>query len=184
MSQKLMSKHRTQIIEDFIRIEGFVSAIICKHHLGHIANEFMREVLFNEYCNTGFKASILEKALTHYPEIVAESIANCDDSSMKNQIDIANKFRQMARIRNYFAHCNTTFSGNPIEGTPDDIPDPKSSNKNLDVENVLKTFSSLNKTMSNILVSIMDKLGILFMTNTDNDDCIIVFENPSKKQAI
>ncbi|MFH0783663.1 MAG: hypothetical protein V2B20_17150 [Pseudomonadota bacterium] len=69
MSKQLLTEYRTKIIEDFIKIEGFVNAIICKHYLSYLSKDFMLEVLFDELCSSGFKANILEKALTHNKDV-------------------------------------------------------------------------------------------------------------------
>ena len=63
MSRELLSKYRTKIIEDFIMVEGYVTAIICKHYFGHLNKNFMREVLFDDLCSSGLKANLFEKAL-------------------------------------------------------------------------------------------------------------------------
>ena len=69
VSHELMSKYRTKIIEDFIMIEGYVAAIICKHYFGHLNNNFLREVLFDDLCSSAFKANLFEKALSRNKEI-------------------------------------------------------------------------------------------------------------------
>lgn len=171
MSHELMSKHRTKIIEDFIMIEGYVTAIICKNYLGHLNKDFMREVLFDELCSSGFKANLFEKTLNH-------------NNAVEKPRVYADKFRQMARYRNYFAHCNTTFANDGLTETPRGIPDPRKQNEYLDIEEVINKFSNICEELSNDLVEIMDKMGILFMQDTDTGILTLVCENPNKNDSI
>lgn len=170
MSRELMSKYRTKIIEDFIMIEGYVTAIICKHYLGHLNKDFMREVLFDELCSSGFKANLFEKVLKHNEDV-------------KQPRKYADQFRQMSRYRNYFAHCNTTFADDGFAETPKGIPYPRKQNEYLDIEDVINKFSSICKTLSNDLVEIMDKMGIWFIQVTDKGVLKLVCEDPNKNHS-
>ena len=167
MSKELMTKYRTTIIENFIKIEGYVTAIICKHYFGRLTKDIMLEVFGDELCNTGFKANLLEKVFSNYPEV-------------KKPREYADKFRQMARIRNHFAHCNSTVSLTPFKESSFGVPDPRKPNKYLNIEQIIKKFSELDKTMSEKLVDFMDKMGLHFIQDTDKEVLSLIFEDPKK----
>jgi hypothetical protein len=160
MSRELMSKYRTKILEDFIMVEGYVCAIICKHYLGKVTNNFMREVLFDELCSSGFKANLFEKVLikTHNPR------------------DYANKFRQLSRFRNYFAHCNTTFSDSGLEESPSGVPDPRNKDKFLNIEEMISKFNEICIELSKELIEIMDKMGIWFIHDDEKGVMQVICE--------
>jgi len=164
MSRELMSRYRTTIIEDFIKIEGYVTAIICKHYLGYVGKEFMLDILFDELCSTGLKANILGKTLVHYVEV-------------KDARKCVEKFRKAARIRNYFAHCNTTFSETGLDCAPSGIPDPRQPSEFLDIEKAISSFTEIINTMSADMLDIMDKMGILFIEDTDKGVVELIFED-------
>lgn len=168
MSRELMSRYRTNIIEEFIKIEGFVSAIICKHYLGYVGKAFMLDILFDELCSSGLKANILRKTLVHYIEV--KDARKCVD-----------KFRQAARIRNYFAHCNTTVVESGLDCAPCGIPDPREPSDFLDIEKAISSFTEIITTMSVDLLEIMDKMGILFIQDTDKGVVEFIFEDHIQK---
>jgi hypothetical protein len=170
MSRELMTRYRTKIIEDFIMIEGYVNAIICKHYFGHLNKDFMLEVLFDELCSTALKANLLEKALNQNPDI-------------KTPRMYADQFRQMSRYRNYFAHCNSTISESGLQETPSGIPDPRKPNRYLNIDEMIKQFSEMCKSLSDNLIDIMDKMGILFIQDTDKGVLRLIFENPKDSKA-
>jgi len=155
-----MSKYRTKIIEDFIKVEGYVCAIICKHYLGKVTNNFMREVLFDELCSSGFKANLFEKVL----------IIN------NNPREYANKFRQLSRYRNFFAHCNTTFSDSGFEESPSGVPDPRNKDKFLNIEEIIAKFNEICTELSNELIEIMDKMGIWFIHDDEKGVMKVICE--------
>lgn len=168
ISRELMSKYRIKIIEDFIMIEGYVTAIICKHYFGHLNNNFMREVLFDELCSSGFKANLFEKVLSRNKEIKKPRV-------------YADQFRQISRYRNYFAHCNTTFSDNGFIDTPSGIPNSRKQDEYLDIKDIIEKFFNIHEELSTNLVEIMDKMGILFMHNTTTGNLVLICEDPNKK---
>ena len=163
MSRDLMSKYRTKIIEDFIMVEGYVCAVICKHYLGKVTNNFMREVLFDELFSSGLKANLFEKALKQNKDILKPR-------------EYADKYRQLSRYRNYFAHCNTTFSDNGIEDTPDGVPDPRNKDKYLNIEDIIKNFNKICADLSCDLIEIMDKMGIWFIHDDEKGIMKLVCE--------
>ena len=171
MPHALMSKYRTKIIEDFIMIEGYVTAIICKHYLGYINNEFMREVLFDDQCNSAFKANLLEKVLSR-------------NEITKKPREFADKFRRISKFRNYFAHCNTTFSNNGLKGTPNGIPNSKKQDEYLNIQEIIDKFFNISKELSENLTNIMDKMGILFMQDTDTGTLLIICEATTNTESV
>ena len=167
MHREILTKYRTKVIEDFIMIEGYVNAIICKHYIGRVDKSFMHEVMFDELCSSGFKANILEKVL------------------MSNQLadkprTFADDFRQLSRIRNHFAHCNTSFFDNASENAVGGIPDPRKPYNYLDVKDEKEKFSQMTKVMAESLIEIMDKMGILFIHDTDKGIVTIACETCDK----
>lgn len=164
MSRELLSKYRTKIIEDFIMVEGYVTAIICKHYLGHLNKNFMREVLFDDLCSSGLKANLFEKALMRNKDI-------------KKPRQYADQFRQLSRFRNYFAHCNTTFSDDGLADTECGIPNSRKQDEYLNIKEIIDKFFTIHEKLSHDLVEIMDTMGILFMQNTDNGQLTLVCED-------
>ncbi|MHB8789042.1 MAG: hypothetical protein ACYDBT_04115 [Desulfobulbaceae bacterium] len=163
-SHQLLSKYRTAIIEDFIKIEWYATAIICKHYIGYINNNFMREVLSDDLCSTALKANLLEKALNRNKEIKKPRI-------------YADKFRQLSKYRNYFAHCNSIFADDGFLDSPNGVPNSKKQDEFLDIEKIINDFFSIHKELSTFLLDIMMKMEIIFAQNTKTGDVIIVCED-------
>ena len=63
MSREILTKYRTKVIEDFIKIEGYINTIICMHYLGCLSVKFFWQVLQDELFNFGLRVNILEKIL-------------------------------------------------------------------------------------------------------------------------
>lgn len=171
MSNGTITRYRTKVIEDFIMIEGYVNAIICKHYLGQVRKTFMLEVLFDELCSSGLKANILEKVFQKYPSIT-------------HPREHADTFRRMSRIRNYFAHCNSTYSKNSPEGIVGGIPDPRHPNEYLDVDKELRTFTEHVTRMSETLLNLMDDMGIFYVQDTDKGMVSVLCEDSIGKDAL
>jgi hypothetical protein len=106
-------------------VEGYVCAIICKHYLGKVTNNFMREVLFDELFSSGLKANLFEKVLKQNKDI-------------PNPKGYADQFRRLSRYRNFFAHRNITFSDDGLDDTPSGVPDPRNKDKYLNIEEIIK----------------------------------------------
>jgi hypothetical protein len=163
MSKDLMSKYRTKIIEDFIMVEGYVCAIICKYYLGKVKINFMREVMFDELFSSGLKANLFEKVLSQNEDI-------------KNPREYADHFRQLSRYRNYFAHCNTTFAENGTSDTLSGVPDPRHKDRYLNIDEIIKKFSEICKNLSQELIELMDKMGIWFIHDDEKGFLQIICE--------
>ncbi|CAK8715229.1 MAG: hypothetical protein CDV28_1283 [Candidatus Electronema aureum] len=170
MSRDIMSKYRTKIIEDFINIEGYVCAIICKQYLGKVTQDFMREVLFDELFSSGLKANLFEKVLKRNKDI-------------QKPREYADQFRQLSRYRNFFAHCNTTFSDDGTDGTLGRVPDPRNQDKYLNIEDIIKNFTEIYTKLSKDLIEIMDKMGIWFMHDDETGITTLICETKELPKA-
>lgn len=163
MSRAILTKYRTKVIENFIMIEGYVNTIISKHHLGIVSKRFFLEVLQDEYFNSGLRANILEKTLH-------------DISFVEKPKQLIEDLRRLSKIRNYFAHCNTAYFEGPPEAKEVGIPHPKKAAEYLDFEALHKEFEDKVQKVSEQLMQIMDKMGVLFMYDTDTKEMTVVFD--------
>ena len=193
MSREILTKYRTKVIEDFIKIEGYVNTIICMHYLGCLSVKFILQVLQDELFNFGLRVNILEK-------ILATLL-----SSKKDFQRTIEDLRRLSKIRNYFAHCNTSFFEPPkeieidetqrsevtaqvdietrlkefeelekkvMESAKGGVPHPKKMNEYLDFKVLYKEFEGKYKPVEEHLVQIMDKMGIWFKMD-DNGNMTI-----------
>ena len=183
MSRETLTKYRTKVIEDFIKIEGYINIIISMHYLNFLSVKFLLQVLQDELFGFGLRVNILEKIFITI-------------SPSREFQPIIEDLRRLSKIRNYFAHCNTAFFEPPMEDVInavipseedlnkldieeklrkfeqcDDeitksvkggVPHPKKTGEYLDFSSLYKEFEEKHKTIDNKLVEFMDKIGILF----------------------
>jgi hypothetical protein len=168
MSRDILTKFRTKVIEDFIMIEGYVNTIISKHYLGVVSKKFFWEVLQDELFNFGLRSNILEKVFN-------------DISSVEKPKDLIGDLRRLSKIRNYFAHSNTSYFEGPPEARKGGVPHPKKSGEFLDFGVLYKEFEEKVQRVSEQLIQIMDKMGILFKYDTDKKNMTIIFEENLNK---
>lgn len=193
MSREILTKYRTKVIEDFIKIEGYINTIICMHYLGCLSVKFFWQVLQDELFNFGLRVNILEKI---FKDVLPSKELN----------RLIDDLRRLSKIRNYFAHCNTSFfeppEGMEIEESPHSeeataqvdiearlkefeefeekimksakggVPHPKKMNEYLDFNVLYKEFEEKYKTIEERLVQVMDKMGIWFKID-DNGNMTI-----------
>jgi hypothetical protein len=171
MSRDVLTKFRTKVIEDFIMIEGYVNTIISKHYLGVVLKKFFWEVLQDELFNFGLRVNILEKIFS-------------DISSIEKPKHLIEDLRRLSKIRNYFAHSNTSYFEGPPEARKGGVPHPKKSSEFLDFDALYKEFEEKVQRVSEQLIQIMDKMGILFMYDTDKKNMTVIFdENLNKRDG-
>jgi hypothetical protein len=168
MSRDILTKFRTKVIEDFIMIEGYVNTIISKHYLGVVSKKFFWEVLQDELFNFGLRSNILEK-IFH------------DISSIEKPKNLIEDLRRLSKIRNYFAHSNTSYFEGPPEAKKGGVPHPKKSNEFLNFNALYKEFDEKVQRASEQLIHIMDKMGVLFRYDTDKKNMTIILEENLKK---
>ena len=195
-----MTQYRTKVIEDFIKLEGYVNTIISQYYLGRVSKDFFWEVLQDELFNFGLRSNILEK--------IFQQIS--PDKKSKQLIE---NLRRLSKIRNYFAHCNTALfersedvpennvsppekDKGPIHIEPPykeveeeiekmtkgGIPHPKKTNTFLDFQALYKEFQENAQKAEEQLVTSMDKMGILFIYDTDTKNMTILFPKEIKTE--
>lgn len=190
MSREILMKYRTKVIEDFIKIEGYINTIICMQYLGCLSVKFFWQVLQDELFNFGLRVNILEKILS------------TNSSSKKDFQSVIEDLRRLSKIRNYFAHCNTSYfepqkemeietqhyaeitshvdieirlnkfeelEKKVMESSKDGVPHPKKMNEYLDFKVLYKEFEEKFKPVEDHLVQIMDKMGIWFKIDGDGN---------------
>jgi len=171
MSREILTKFRTKVIEDFIMIEGYINTIISKQYLGVVSRKFFWEVLQDELFNFGLRANILEK--------IFQSMSYFEKP--KQLDDFIKDLRRLSKIRNYFAHCNTAYFEGPPEAKKGGVPHPKKSSEFLDFDSLYKKFEEKVQKVSEQLMQVMDKMGILFMYDTDKKNMTVIFEENLQK---
>jgi nitroreductase len=154
MSREILTKYRTKVIEDFIKIEWFVNTIISQHYLGNVYRKFCLEVLQDELFNFGLRTNILEKILQ-------------DNALVEKPKPLVEDIRRLSKIRNFFAHCNTTFHENSEEKEKGGVPHPKKPNEYLDFEFLYEEFSEKFPIVSEQLLQLMDEMGVMYEDDTD-----------------
>lgn len=197
MSREILTKYRTKVIEDFIKIEGYINTIICMNYLGCLSAKFYLQVLEDELFNFGLRVNILEK--------IFKTI-----SPSKELNRLIDDIRRLSKIRNYFAHCNSCIFEPPDEIEIDKVPlseeaitqgdiearlnefdrfeeeimklskggvpHPKKMNEYLDFGVIYKDFEETRKKVDEQLVQFMDKMGILFKIDDDRNMTIYGFK--------
>ena len=163
MSRETLTRYRTKVIEDFIMIEGYINAIISKSYLGKVSKKFFWEVLQDEYFNFGLRTNILEKILKEL-------------SLIEKPNPLINDLRRLSKLRNYFAHCNTAFFDDLEANSRGGIPDPRKTGEYLNFEEIYKEFNEKIKLVSDQLILIMDKLGILFIVDEETKNITVILE--------
>ena len=66
--------------------------------------------------------------------------------------------------------------------TPSGIPNSKKQDEFLDIKGIIDKFFSIHGKLSTDLLEIMDKMGILFMRNTDTGNLALICEDPKKNK--
>jgi len=173
MSRDILTKFRTKVIEDFIMIEGYTNTIISKHYLGVVSKKFFWEVLQDELFNFGLRANILEK--------IFQSMSYFEKP--KRLKDFISDLRRLSKIRNYFAHSNTSYFEGPPEAKKGGVLHPKKAGEFLDFDMLYKEFEGKVQKVSEHLMKIMDKMGVLFIYDTDKKYMTIILENLKKSDG-
>lgn len=173
MSRDILTKFRTKVIEDFIMIEGYVNTIISKHYLGVVSKKFFWEVLQDELFNFGLRANILEK--------IFQSMSYFEKPKQLN--DFISDLRRLSKIRNYFTHSNTSYFEGPPEAKRGGVLHPKKASEFLDFNMLYREFEEKVQKASEQLMQIMDKIGVLFMYDTDKKNMTIILEENLKKSG-
>lgn len=135
MKGEEVSRYRSEIIEDFIGLEGLIGCLISIHYLGRLSLAFYHEVLYDEYFSFGLKVRILEKILY---------------SEGKDAREKVEKLRRANNIRNIFAHCGVTryeySSGDSY------VPNPRKPDEGLDFEVLHAEFMEIVPTLRDYLL--------------------------------
>lgn len=163
MSREILTKYRTKVIEDSIMIEGYMNIIISKYFLDKVSKKFFWEFLNDEYFNFGLRVNVLERILLK-------------SDWVEKPKQIIEDLRRLNKIRNYFAHCNTAYFEGIEENAKGGIPHPKKSGEYLDFEAIYKEFESKIKIITDILIEVMDKIGVKFIYDTDKKIMSIAFD--------
>jgi hypothetical protein len=87
MIENEVSNYRAEVIEKTIALESLISVAITINYFGHINQDFLLEVLYDENFNSGLKLNILKKA---FPDKIDNKVEN--------------KIRKIFGTRNIFAH--------------------------------------------------------------------------------
>lgn len=138
-----LSKWRAEVIERAINVEWLINAIICQHYLKKTFENFLLEVLYDEYFSFALKRRILEKILSQI-----------DNENNKPKIDQLNRINI---IRNYFAHCNQQFF--EIGDVIGKVPDPRKTNRAINFETLYEEFMSIVGDVELWLSEIFKSIG-------------------------
>jgi hypothetical protein len=144
MSREILTKYRTKVIEDFIKIEGYVNTIISKYYLGRVSKNFFWEVLQDELFNFGLRSNILEKIIQNI-------------SPQKKSKQLIEDLRRLSKIRNYFAHCNTAFFERSNKIKEDDVSQSKKTNAPVEMETLYKEVEEEIKKMGTKWGDVVEK---------------------------
>lgn len=139
--------NRTEVIERAIAIDSLLSLAITNHYFKNIQNDFLLEVMYDEYFSTGLKIRILKK-------IFSKDIDNKKEAAI----------RRIFSIRNIYAHLNTRiYNGkNWIVINPMDydkgFDKQNGFGKGIDFNKLYLEFNDLYKDVSEFLSKLIPQI--------------------------
>ena len=143
MDKNKISLYRAKVIENTITIESLINIAITINYFGYIKPDFLLEVLYDEYFNSGLKIKILKKS---FPDKIDNTIEN--------------KIRRLIQIRNLFAHNHNLkiYNGEKwVVVNPKDYISgyEKTKVKGIDFQKLFNEFNILNRKVKSILETIV-----------------------------
>lgn len=144
ISREKLSKYRSEVIEKFINTEWLINSIISQHFLGKIKENFLLQVLNDEYFNFALRRNILEKIVPEF-----------DKKKMQD-------LRELNKIRNYFAHCNQEILRPNEKLDPilkGRVLNPKKPEEELNFQKLYEQFNNKIKEMNEYLTKVLTGKG-------------------------
>lgn len=139
-----VSKLRATVIEEMVGIEWVIGSLISHHYLGRPIKAFMLDVVHDPSVPTAAKINMLQKCSQLSPQAVQQ-------------------LREMANIRNIFAHVAVTLvemvDGEELAWTPD----PRSGDP-LSFQAKFDRFRELGGAVLSALVSEAERVGMAMYT--------------------
>ena len=133
---------RADVIEKFINIEIFLTAILSQFYFGRVRKDFVFDFLYDEYCSFALKRRVLFKVA---PEL--RSVPQFEQD-----------LNRLNTIRNYFAHLRIWVSPPDADG-PQRIPDPRNFERSVDFQALYEEFCKKAPRVVDVLVEQFKKLG-------------------------
>ena len=150
MGDKSISEMRSEVIENFIGLEGCVDSVIGIHYLGRLSMAFYHEVLYDEYFSFGLKVRILEKILS------------AEGSSHSR---LTEKLRRLNSIRNIFAHCGVQRYDSATKKLY--VPNPRKTDEALDFGMLYREFIDALPEIRSFLLETATAKGAEIKINKD-----------------
>lgn len=147
-----LAKERGKIVEYFLHIDQLLNAIVLLFYEVGKDEDFILDVLYDEYFSTGLKIKILKKL---YIKL------NIKDK--KHITNFTEKLFKLNQIRNYFVHCNLCISEelvdvNKIDKNMSTI-DPRDHTKYINFDELYKYFFLNNIVVENELIEVYKNMG-------------------------
>lgn len=147
MEDHELTECRGKVITEFIMIEAWIDMIIAKHYQIKDDNDFILDVLNNQYFDFGLKYNILEKFL----------------GTPKWMQDL----RELGGIRNHFAHSGRYKYASDAEPDNFYFPSPKNKEKKINFDELYKTFFDKAPDILKELIDIFKKKGGSFVAEPE-----------------
>ena len=143
---EIIPEYRHEIMEKFNTTEHVVSLIISQHYFDDMNCEFISNLLYNYCMSSSARISILKDILKN---------RSIDVKSIR-------KLKDMNKIRNKFAHCNTMIEKDENNRY---VFNPKDLSKEIDLDEEYKNFISYYNEVFPFLMDTYEAMGGTFGKN-------------------
>jgi len=141
IDEKTLQKYRNKVLSRTNHTDMLVSSIICIHYFGGIPTGFISNVLYQLPLSFTSRINMLNKILKE---------------KKQSNTKLITKLKDMATIRNIFAHCELKIK---IKGKEEYIFNPKNFHKPIDFEKEYKKFIEIDNEVSPILFNLYKEIG-------------------------
>lgn len=134
---------RADVLEELSGIESFINIIISNHYFGKTCDDFVIEVLQDEYFSFALRGNILKKILKKRDFYERKKFEN---------------FSELGRIRNKFAHIYLPT----LDRKKGEIryPHPRHPEEDINYKELYDDFTRRNHEAGDYLLNIFNKMGI------------------------
>jgi hypothetical protein len=151
MDRNRFEELRRNVLDKFNNLEMMMNLSISMYYFKEINKDFIFRVLHDSLFSSALRINIFLKIVR--------------DSDKKRYNKIANKIREMANIRNYFAHITPQYFDSNEEISMEKMgwyPHPKNPSEKIDLEEEHEKFFELEKEVHPYIEAVCGVLGVKF----------------------
>lgn len=151
MDRRRFEELRRNVLNKFNNLEMLINLAISMYYFKEINKDFIFRVLHDSLFSSALKINIFLKIIK--------------DSDKKRYNKMTNKIKEMANVRNYFAHITPQYFDSNEEITMERVgwfPHPKKPLERINLEEEHERFFELEKEVHPYVIGFCNFLGVKF----------------------